>query len=221
MPSNSDVGLAMANVFVVYLRTPDMQNKDESRDDPFWEFGSFGCTGCHKRNLMNPKRANELDGAQLAFVQGGPAGVKLVHVTPQIKVRHHGHFCEATWHPKDMPLTYDSAPTVVNKEGYSDIRLLRDAASGKNRHTWGGKFASAFRSRREPLPKAVSDQVIATYKRFRARRSSKVATTYVEAMPCPPPHVEQHRRERYELRCGLRSALPRSTPRKIRRSTKC
>jgi hypothetical protein len=76
-----------ANVFVVYLRTPRMHDKDESRDDPFWEFGSFGCTGCHNRNLMNPKRANELHGAQLAFVQGGPAGVKLVHVTPQIKVR--------------------------------------------------------------------------------------------------------------------------------------
>jgi hypothetical protein len=221
MPLDSDVGIAMAKVIVVYLRTPNMQKKDESRDDPFWEFGSFGCTRCHKRNLMNPKRANELDGAQLAFVQGGPAGIKLVHVTPQIKIRHHGHFCEAKWHPNDMPLTYDSAPTVVNKEGYSDIRLLRDEASGKNRRTWAGKFASAFRSRREPLPKAISDQVIATYKRFRARHSSKVARTYVEALPYPPPRVEQHRRELYELRCGLLSASPRCTPRKTRRSTKC
>jgi hypothetical protein len=221
MPSNSDVETAMTKVFVVYLRTPNMQKKNESRDDPFWEFGSFGCTGCHKHNLMNPKKADELDGARLAFVQGGPAGVKLVHVTPQIKVGHHGHICEAKWHPKDMPLTYDSAPTVVNKEGYSDIRLLQDEVSDKNRRTWACKFASAFRSRREPLSKEISDQVIATYKRFRARRSSKVAKTYVGAMPYQPPRVEQNRRARYELLCGLRPASPRSTPRKIRRSTKC
>ena len=216
----SDVGIVMAKVIIVYLRTPNMQKKDESRDDPFWEFGSFGCTRCHKRNLMNPKKADELNGAQLAFVQGGPAGVKLVHVTPQIKIRHHGDFCEAKWHPKDMPLTYDSAPTVVNNEGYSDIRLLRDEASRKNRRTWAGKFASAFRSRRDPLSKEISNQVIATYKRFRARHSSKVARTYVEALPYPPPRVEQYRREQYELRCGLRSASAKCIPR-TSRSTKC
>jgi hypothetical protein len=32
---------------------------------------SFGCTGCHRRNLMNPKRFHELD---QAFVKAAIVG---------------------------------------------------------------------------------------------------------------------------------------------------
>jgi hypothetical protein len=39
-------------VFVVMLRRP---RKNDRRSDPFWEFGSFGCTGCHGKNLLHPK----------------------------------------------------------------------------------------------------------------------------------------------------------------------
>ena len=37
-------------VILVLLRQPSSA-VTERRDDPFWEFGSFGCTGCHGRNL--------------------------------------------------------------------------------------------------------------------------------------------------------------------------
>ena len=36
-------------VFIVHLRRPKKNDPEEMRSDPFWEFGSFGCTGCHSR----------------------------------------------------------------------------------------------------------------------------------------------------------------------------
>src|SRR5437660_8593481 len=144
---------------------------------------------------MHPKRCSELNGIRLAFVQGGPGGFRLVHVTQPIAIRNHGSVCEAKWRPA-MPLAYANAPIVANNEGYTDIRLLRDATRRVRRHTPVSRFASGFRSRRQPLSNDVAAQVIATYKRFRARRSN-VAKTYQEAMPTHPPRVERDRAERY------------------------
>lgn len=72
---------------LVMLRRPDRSNSKEKRSDPFWECGSFGCTGCYERNLMNPRTADRVKGLRLAFVQGGNDGFKLVYVTPPIRVR--------------------------------------------------------------------------------------------------------------------------------------
>jgi hypothetical protein len=197
----------VTNVIVVYLRRPKKHDKLERRDDPFWEFGSFGCTGCHGRILMNPNTAADLQGARLAFVQGGSAGVKLVHVTPQIEIRHYNGVCEARWRPAKMPLTYDSAPIVANNNGYSDVPLLRDETNAVMRRTAEGKFASAFRSRRQRLPERVGEQVIAEYERF--REQVRVASTYDEAMPYAPPCLltRRERKEQYELLLGLRTLL--------------
>jgi hypothetical protein len=194
-------------VIVVLLRRP-RQEADERRDAPFWEFGSFGCTGCHRRNLMNPRRANELKGARFAFVQGGDDGYRLVHVTPLISVRHMANICEAVWSPEEMPLTYATAPLVIDNLGRSDIPLLAGLASGVRRSTALGKFASAFRSRREPLPVEVAAQVLSTFNQFR-KETAEVASSYDEAMPYPPPKVEQDRAARYEW-VRSRSQLTRS-----------
>ena len=75
-----------SNIVIVMLRRPNKNDQGEMRSDPFWEFGSFGCTGCHRRNLLSPKRAKELEGLRLAFAQGGPEGMKLVHLTPPVSV---------------------------------------------------------------------------------------------------------------------------------------
>ena len=40
-------------VILVHLRRP--RSRSDKRDDPFWEFGSFGITGCHARNLLHPE----------------------------------------------------------------------------------------------------------------------------------------------------------------------
>jgi len=177
------------------LRQPKQQ-ADERRDDPFWEFGSFGCTGCHQRNLMNPRRASELRGARFAFVQGGDDGYRLIHVTPPILVRHIADVCEAVWSPEEMPLTYATAPLVLDNLGHSNVPLLADLVTGVRRGTPVAKFASAFRTRREPLPESVGEHVVSVYSQFR-KGAANIASRYDEAMPYPPPKIEEDRRARY------------------------
>ena len=115
-------------VIVVMLRQPRRYN--DPRTDPLWEFGSFGCTGCHRRNLMNPRKMEELNGCRMAFAQGGDSEVRLVHVTPPVKMIHHGSFVEATWQPQDMPLAFDSAPLLVDNRGGSDFPVLMEMIEG-------------------------------------------------------------------------------------------
>lgn len=185
-----------ARVIIVMLRRPRLSEGDERRDDPFWEFGSFGCTGCHRRNLLNPKRSAELDGSQFAFVQGGAEGLRLVHVTPPIGTRSLGPLCEVKWTPAEMPLTYATAPTVIDNTGWSDIPLLACLVTNVRRSTPVGKFSSAFRSRRAPLAGEVGAELVAVYKRFRAK--AKIARRYEEAMPYPPAKIERDRAARYQ-----------------------
>lgn len=182
-------------VVVVMLRRPRLRDSKERRDDPFWEFGSFGCTGCHSRNLLNPKRSGQLDGVQFAFVQGGVEGLRLVHVTPPITTTLLGAVCEVKWAPAKMPLTYATAPIVIDNMGRSDVPLLAAAVTNVRRSTPVARFSSAFRSRRLPLAGEVGAQVVAIYKRYRAK--AKVARRYEEAMPYPPPKIEWDRAARY------------------------
>jgi hypothetical protein len=188
--------MSPTRVIVVMLRRPQLSKPHERRDDPFWEFGSFGCTGCHRRNLLNPRRSGELNRTQFAFIQGGDKGLRLVHVTPPITTRSLGTVCEVKWAPAEMPLTYASAPTVIDNTGWSDFPLLAGLVANVKRSTPVGRFSSAFRSRRVPLASEVGAQLIAVYKRFRT--TAKVARRYEEAMPYPPPHIERDRASRYK-----------------------
>ena len=98
-------------VFAVHLRRPKRARvaPDERRDDPFYEFGSFGSTGCHLNNLFNPRHEKDLDGARLAFVQGGPQGTRLVFLTPPVTINVWEDRCEARWVPTKMPFKYAEA----------------------------------------------------------------------------------------------------------------
>jgi hypothetical protein len=188
------------SVIVVLLRRPRRRQPDERRDDPFWEFGSFGCTGCHRSNLMNPKRAHELVGTHLAFVQGGRHGFRLVHVTPPIvDIRYlSGKICEAVWSPTDMPLAYKTAPLVVDNKAPSDVPLLAEMVHNVRRPTPISRFASVFRSCRTAVAGEVGAQILSVYQQFR-RDGAEEAKDYVQAMPYEPPTIEQDRRARYEL----------------------
>ncbi len=188
-------------VIVVVLRRPS-KAPTERRDDPFWEVGSFGCTGCHRRNLMNPKRAHELNGARLAFVQGGPLGFRLVHVTPEIWMAPIGSKCEARWQPVQMPLSYRFAPLVIDNENRSDIASLAKEFANVARSTPVARFSSAFRSRRRPVAGEIGQEIIACYDRY--RQPANIASTYIEAMPYPPPLVERDREKRYREHRWLR-----------------
>ena len=111
--------MATPKVFFVHLRRPGREDK---RDDPFYEFGSFGCTGCHYRNLMGLHHTEDLEGARLAFAQGGTLGFRLVYLTPPITevVPWSGH-CEVKWTPIEKPFKYAEAPILVYNEGSGDF----------------------------------------------------------------------------------------------------
>jgi hypothetical protein len=194
-------------VIVVMLRQPRMHQSFEMRSDPFWEFGSFGLTGCHQTNLMHPAKSHLLEGARFAFVQGGKLGARLVYLTPPVEATPLSDRTEANWKAGDMPFTYAAAPVVLDCEGYSDFPELQAIVADCKRSSWPGRFASKFRTRREPLPEKVADQVIACYERRRQLApTSDFAVTYEQALPCDPPCIDRKRKETY---AGLKvKALP-------------
>ena len=166
------------------------------RTDPLWEFGSFGCTRCHQRNLMSPRRADELRGNLLAFAQGGDSEVRLVHVTPPIRIEHHGLFAEAKWLPAQMPLAYESAPILVDNYLGSDVPALFEMLKEGGRSTPVGQFASNFRARRRPLPADIGRQFVAVYRGFR-QRGATVSQHYTDSLPFPPPRIDRDRESTY------------------------
>jgi hypothetical protein len=136
--------MAEPKVIIVVLRRPNMSNPREMRTDPLWEFGSFGCTGCHKKNLMNLHKSSELNGTRLAFAQGGCDGFKLVYITPPIKIIPHGKIIEAKWSSKIKALKYKRAPLLIRNNGESEFSLLKQFIKSTNCHSWVAKFSSRF-----------------------------------------------------------------------------
>lgn len=188
-----------APVIMVHLRRPVRGNPNEMRSDPFWEFGSFGCTKCHHRNLMNPKRIDEMAGAQLAFAQGGKCGFRLVMLTPPVEVVRHKDRCELQWRPAKMPFRYDAAPVLIDADGESDFPQLRCMIRTVNRSTWIAQFSSKFRSRRMPLRLDVAAELCRGYQKARKAASpSAIASGYEEALPELPNVVDQNRRRTYK-----------------------
>lgn len=182
---------------IVILRRPNMSDKNERRSDPFWEFGSFGCTKCHSKNLMNTKKANDLEGFRFAFAQGGPEGFKLIHVTPPVRVKKHRDRCEVKWTPTQMPLKYKKGLLLIANSGATCIQELKAFISTVCRDTWQGKFASAFRSKRKPLNPKLALKIFRTYQSLRRKSQTFVARSYEEALPQNPPIVDRNRKFTY------------------------
>ena len=190
---------APPSVIVVMLRQPYRNKPTEMRSDPFWEFGSFGTTGCHQRNLMHPKKASLLNGARFAFVQGGVDGSRLVFLTPPVTAIAYGDRSEVRWEAA-MPFKYDSAPLILDADGNTDFPLLAAFVKDCKRNGWMGKFASKFRSRREALPPAVARQLLTVYGaavKSARRCPERTAGSYEEALPFLPPVVDLNRRQTY------------------------
>lgn len=165
-----------ARVIIVHLRRPDVGDK---RTDPLYEFGSFGLTGCHRKNLLAD---GDAAGARLAFAQGGDLGFRLVMLTPAVDVRQLATVREAFWSPGDMPLRYDTAPILIDNDGSSDVEGMRELLADVNRTTWEAKFSSSFRTRKQPLdPALAADLVRAWDSAF--DRGAERAEAYWEALP--------------------------------------
>ena len=195
--------MAHAKVIIVHLRCPDLNDANEMRTDPFWEFGSFGCTRCHQSNLMNPNKLHLMNEARLAFAQGGDEGFKLIHLTPPIEVVHHGDFGEAKWQPIRMPFKYTTAPLLINNDGHSDFSLLKKFIERTNCPTWKTKFSARFRSRRNPLEQKIGQEIIDIFEQKSAAASPDAfASTYVDALPYPPPKIDRNREQTYMYHLG-------------------
>lgn len=175
-------------IIIVMLRQPDMKDKCETRADPFYHEGSFGTSGCHRRNLMNRKRIHELEGARLAFAQGGPLGFRLINLTPPTSraVKYY-KYCELVWEPTDLPFRYETAPCLINSAGESDFPLLRSMIANAVPEHWLLKFSSGFRSRRRALNEPVAKELIEVYTDTLSGASpSMLAQCYIQTLPREP-----------------------------------
>ncbi len=196
----------MQNVIIVHLRRPKSRTKnpDEKRSDPFWEFGSFGITQCHAKNLMHRKHVERLKGVRFAFAQGGRQGTRLLHLTPPVQIREHHGCIEATWFPHAMPFRYGDAPILVSNRHVSDFPKLKSSLKTEmkigGRSTIEGQFSSKFRSRGICLEAALAKELIRVYEKLRKKApSSRIANTYLDALPWLPPHPDSDRQHTYEI----------------------
>jgi hypothetical protein len=214
--------MAEPKVFLVLLRRPKSE-PSEQRDDPFYELGSFGCTGCHSGNLFHPRHAEELEGARLAFVQGGRLGFRLVLLTPPITVKPWADRCEAKWTPSEMPFRYAKAPIVACNHGPGQFPLVEEIARKTRRGQVEGGLASLFRSRAHPLSPRLAREVTGGYEEWRDHAlASDIAETYLQALPWDPPRPDHQREATYrqmirKLRSdsnGMQGQSPCSRPRR-------
>lgn len=206
--------MSIARVILVHLRQPNRADANEARSDPFFEHGSFGCTGCHVRNLMHPARADELDGTRFGFAQGGRLGFRLVHLTPPVRVVKHEHLVEVIWEPVDAPFRYSCAPVLVDAAGYSDFPGLVRMLDGVRRASWAARFSSKFRSRRAQLPSAVANEVARVFDSRHSQASrTALAATYIDTLPYPPPQPDADR--------AGKLAMLRGDPRDPRSASRC
>ncbi len=193
--------MPLGRVVIVHLRRPRRSCPCEMRSDPFWEYGSFGLTGCHSKNLMNPKKSSELNGVRFAFAQGGKLGMRLVYLSPPIRIAPHGRLCEATWQRARMPFKYSAAPLLIGQDGLTHFPLFKRFLKGTDRGGWLGKFSSRFRSRRRPVEPELSEELIRVYEGKRSSASSSaLARCYADALPYPPPKVDPDRYSTYSKR---------------------
>jgi len=199
-----------ANVFIIVLRQPDQSDPTEKREDPFWEFGSFGSTTCHMKNLLNPKCAKtRLEGARLAFAQGGPQGFKLVMLTPKVIVDDSKEPCEVLWKPQRMPFRYLRAPLLVDEDGRSDFEFIRRLVRRGNCTSPVSQFSSNFRTKSEPLGSAQAKALIRAYdSKFKRASRHAFAETYLDALPYSPPLTESPRERKRTLQ-NLRAMAKR------------
>ena len=198
----------IARIFIVALRRP--RAKGDGRADPFWEFGSFGCTGCHAKNLLHPKNCPITNGDRLAFVQGGHLGSRLVLVTPPVRKTVFESApgkprVELRWDRKVRPFRYDCAPAVFDVPrpgGAQPFPLLAASLAGTNRATIDAKFASRFRARTNPLDAAIATEIVVGFERALASAApAALAKHYTEALPrIDPAAVIQDRKAAYRER---------------------
>ncbi len=169
-------------VFIVCLRKP--RGKDDRREDPYWEVGSFGCTGCHEKNLLHPGKEHVPEGARLAFAQGGPNGTRLVLLTPPVKVHKKSVRLEIRWKSTVWPFRYEDAPLLVDVQGNSDFPKLKAYIKRGKSSKWTCKLGSKFRSKASSLPDEIAIELERKFnKEYKNAPRRQKFLTYLDALP--------------------------------------
>jgi len=189
------------HVLIVHLRRPDRSRPDEKRTDPFWEFGSFGITTCHARNLLKPGNVKRLKGVRFAFAQGGKNEMKLVLLTPPIRrIVEYKDRSEVLW-DRRFPFKFRNAPLLIDTDGKSDFPSLKNHLKGVRRSTWVARFSSKFRSRTTYLDPEFANEIMAVFDaKYKKATREDLATLYEDALPYPPHCIDTNREKTYE-RC--------------------
>lgn len=205
--------MSTARIFIVHLRRP---KANDPRWDPFYELGSFGCTGCHSHNLLKARNRRIESNDRLAFIQGGPAGSRLVLLTPPVEVRLHPSgsdegVVEVRWTPESKPFTYETAPLVATNSPAMDSRFpkLRESIQGVKRRSAAAKLASRYRSSTQHLASELASEMLSIAKQA-ARSPSvyRIATSYRETLAgnIAAKSKASRRRELARLRREARSS---------------
>jgi hypothetical protein len=170
---------------------------------------------------MHPQNADSVLGSQLAFSQGGPDGFRLVHLTPPIsEVAIYHDRVEARWNPATMPIRYSFAPVLIDNDGKTQVQSLKRMIKNVRRDTWRGRFASKFRSRKEPLDAKIAEEFRKAYSEIvSGRKKAVLSRTYVDALPYSPPKIENERETAY--REYLTELAPSTVCKKLKPPTKC
>lgn len=201
-------------LFLVHLRRP--HGADDARADPWWEYGSFGLTGCHRTNLLHPSRSRVRAADQLAFVQGGPTGTRLLFVTPPVVCRvwrdtAEPMLLEITWDRRARPLRYGpAAPLLAGcaEQAPADLPELRKYLRDVGRTSACGKFASRFRARCEPLTTELAGELRSAFRRAVAQAYPEdFVRHYTDAVPgIDPRHQRAERHGQFRaLKADLRA----------------
>ncbi|MBN9477177.1 MAG: hypothetical protein J0H72_24210 [Burkholderiales bacterium] len=173
-------------LYFVYLRRPSRDS--DLRRDPFWEFGSFGQTGCHGTNLMHPTRSPLTTGDRLVFLQGGKSEIRVVGLTPPIAVKRGQQPLNVTWDRGYRPLPYAMAPVFMDNSGDTDFPAAARILENTNRSTNCAKMASRLRSRNSPVDRDLQEQLL----RWFSRDSLPTISHYLEAIDMVESKWVQH-----------------------------
>lgn len=148
-------------LYFVFLRRP--RTVTDLRSDPFWEFGSFGVTGCHRKNLLHPIHTPLRDGDRLVFLQGGDQEIRAVGLTPPVKILRDAERLNLRWDQAYQPIPYAVAPVLIDNQGYTDFPAVLDLLAHAQRSTYCGKAGSRLRSRTSPIEAELADQILALF----------------------------------------------------------
>ena len=101
-----------------------------------------------------------------------------------------------------MPFKYANAPVLIANDGTSDVPALEKMVLGTNRSTLEAKFSSRFRAERNLFPPTLPTNLWRRMKMRGREPREQIANCYSEALPYPPPKIDQSRAETYKKHGG-------------------